>query len=183
MNLTPIEFYLFLALVIPIGVCFVKWKYSMKWIGATAVCAALSWVYFNLWMGKLDPPDNGFTNFVYLVTGWFWLLPIFGIFWMVFRLAERRLTDERRKSIGGWGFKTCSALSVIIVAWNLFGRMSEQRAIIEARQLLEQRGYKPSGGEISDFDDGHWVIRYPDTEFGEIRLTRNGQMSWIGGPG
>lgn len=155
----------------------------MKWIAAAAVCSTLSWIYFNLWMGKLDPPDNGFANFVYLVTGWFWLLPIFGVFWIVFKLAERRLSDDWRENIGGWGFKLCSALTALIVAWNLFGRMSEHRAIIEARQQLEERGYKPEGREIPDYDDGHWIIRYPDTEFGEIRLHRNGRMSWIGGPG
>ena len=183
MNLTPIEFYLILAFVIPLGVCFVKWRYSMKWIGAVTLCAALSWVYFNLWMSKLDPPDNGFANLVYLVTGWFWLLPIFVMFWIVFRLVEPRLRDGRQVGIGQWGLKICSVITALIVGWNLFGRMSEERAILEARHQLKERGYKPEGREIPDYDDGHWIIRYPDTEFGEIRLTRNGQMSWIGGPG
>ncbi len=183
MNLTPIELYLFLLVVIPLGVCFMKWRYSMKWISAAAVCAVLSWVYFNFWMGKLDPPDNGLANFVYLVSGWFWLLPIFGVFLIVFLLIERHLQANRRGGIGEWGFKICSVLTALIVTWNLFGRMSEPRAIREARQQLEKRGYKPEGREIPYYDDGHWIIRYPDTEFGEIRLTRNGKMSWIGGSG
>lgn len=131
---------------------------------------------------KLDPPDNGLTNVVHLVTGWFWLLPIYGVFYAIFRLLEHRLHGNRRKNIGDWGFKTCFTLTALIITWNLFGRMSEQRAIIEARQQLEQRGYKAEGREISVYENGHWIVRYPDTEFGEIRLSRNGKMSWIGGP-
>jgi hypothetical protein len=61
--------------------------------------------------------------------------------------------------------------------------MSAERAVTQARIELEERGHKPSGREIPDFEDGHWIIRYPDSDFGEIRLTRNGRMSWIGGPG
>ncbi|MFO1440234.1 MAG: hypothetical protein U1F81_18070 [Verrucomicrobiaceae bacterium] len=183
MNLTPIELYLILLLIIPLGVCFWKWKSSSGWFPATAICSALSWIYFNLWMAKLDPPDNGFANAVYLVTGWFWFLPIFAIIWIFFRLLECRLAVEKRQRIGACGFIACAAASSIIIAWNLFGRMSEQRAITEARHQLKERGLKPQGREIPEYDDGHWIIRYPDTDFGEIRLTQNGKMSWIGGPG
>ena len=183
MNLTPIELYLILLLIIPLGVCFWKWKSSSGWLPATVICSALSWIYFNLWMAKLDPPDNGFANAVYLVTGWFWFLPIFAIIWIFFRLLECRLAVEKRQRIGACGFIACAAASSIIIAWNLFGRMSEQRAIPEARHQLKERGLKPQGREIAEYDDGHWIIRYPDTDFGEIRLTQNGKMSWIGGPG
>lgn len=61
--------------------------------------------------------------------------------------------------------------------------MSAGRAAVEARAELRARGFEPKGREILDYGDGHWIVRYPDTEFGEIRLTRNGSMSWIGGPG
>lgn len=133
-------------------------------------------------MGKLDPPENGFSNFVYLVTGWFWLLPIFGVLRMVFGLVESRLSNESRQVAGRRGFKVCSIITAIIVVWNLFGRMSEPRALTEARHLLEQKGYKAEGREIPDYVGGQWIIRYPDTEFGEIRLTRNGRMERIGQP-
>ncbi len=181
MNLLPIELYLILVIVIPLGVCFAKWKYSIRWRASTLICAGLSWMYFNLWMMKLDPPGNAFANFVYLVSGWLWLLPIFGVLFVIFHLIESRLLQPIRDKIGSWGFTLCSAVSVIIVIWNIFGRMSEQRAITAARHELKKRGYDPEGRELPKYDAGHWIIGYPDTEFGEIRLTRNGKMSWIGG--
>jgi hypothetical protein len=183
MNLLPIELYLVLVGVIPLGVCFAKWKFGMSWIVASMLCAGASWIYFNLWMGMLDPPDNGFANFVYLVTGWFWLLPIFAVFFVIFRLLERRPSSSARAKLAVLGFNTCASITTVILLWNLVGRMSAERAVKQARIELEQRGYKPGGREIPDFDDGHWIIRYPDSDFGEIRLTRNGRMSWIGGPG
>lgn len=183
MNLTPIEFYLTLAIIIPLGTCFAKWKYSHRWIAATAICAGLSWIYFNLWMSKLDPPDNGFANFVYLVSGWLWLLPVFGVFCLIFRLLETWTTEPIRIKIGTAGFSVCSTLALLILLWNLFGRMSEERAITEARHQLRQHGHEPTGRELPSYEDGHWIIRYPDSSFGEIRLTRNGKTSWIRGPG
>jgi signal transduction histidine kinase len=143
MHLTPIELYLFLLLIIPVGVCFWKWKSSSKWFLSTGACAGISWIYFNLWMMKLDPPDNGFANAVYIVTGWFWLLPIFAITWIFFSLIERRVSVERRQRIGEVGFMACALVTSIIVVWNFVGRMSEQRAITEARHQLQKRGLKP----------------------------------------
>ncbi|MFK7785260.1 MAG: hypothetical protein AB8B56_09095 [Crocinitomicaceae bacterium] len=183
MHLTPIELYLILLFVVPLGVCFWKWKSSSKWLLAAGICAALSWGYFNLWMAKLDPPDNGFANAVYIVTGWFWFLPVFGVVGLIFRVIERYLPIERRIKIGSVGFIACVSVSCIIVAWNLFGCMSEQRALTEARHQLEERGYEHQGREIPVYVDGHWIVSYPDTDFGEIRLTRNGKLSWIGGSG
>ena len=170
-------------IVIPLGICFAKWKFSIRWLVATLFCAGLSWIYFNLWMVILDPPDNGFANFVYLISGWFWLLPVFGIFAVIFRLIEGRLSQSTQDKVGSRGFTICSTVSVIIIIWNLFGWMSEQRAITEARRELIKNGYNPEGRENPKYYKGHWIIRYPDTEFGEIRLSRNGKMSWIGGPG
>ncbi|MCB1225398.1 MAG: hypothetical protein KDK99_06270 [Verrucomicrobiales bacterium] len=183
MNLLPIEIYLVLAGVIPLGVCFAKWKFAMNWKVAFILCAGLSWIYFNLWMAKLDPPDNGFANFVYLVSGWFWLLPIFAILFVGFRLTETRASSSRGLKVASVGFNICAGITAVIVLWNLVGRMSAERAVTQARIELEERGYKPTGREIPSFEDGHWIIRYPDSDFGEIRLTRNGRMSWIGGPG
>ena len=183
MNLTPIGLYLFLLLIIPLGMCFWMWKVSSNWLITAGICAVLSWIYFNFWMMKLDSPDNGFVNAVYFVTGWFWLLPIFGIGWAIFRLLEIRLANQQRQKVGSIGFIVCCVVTGIIVAWNLFGGMSEKRAIIEARYQLKKRGYEPKGRVVSVYEGGHWVIRYPDTDFREIRLTRNGGMSWIGGPG
>jgi len=155
----------------------------MSWIVASVICAGLSWIYFNLWMAKLDPPDNGFANFVYLISGWIWLLPIFCIFFAVFRSVETRSSPSGRSKVATIGFNICAGITAVIVLWNLVGWMSAERAVSEARLELEERGYKPTGREIPDFEDGHWIIRYPDTDFGEIRLTRNGSVSWIGGPG
>ena len=114
MNLTPIELYFFL--ILPLSACFWKWQVSSKWISTTGICAVISWFYFNLWMTKLDPPDNGFANAVYLVTGWFWLLPIFGVFYIIFRLVERCLVIERRPKIGSAGFMFCAVFSGVVVA-------------------------------------------------------------------
>ncbi len=183
MNLLPIEIYMFLLAVIPLGICFAKWKYLLPWTVATLICAALSWVYLNLWMMVLDPPDNGFTSFVYLVSGWLWMLPIFAVFLLPFRLMENRLTTEKKSQIGACGFSICAGITALILLWNLFGRMSENRAIIQARLELHRRGLEPRGKQIPIYEDGHWVVRFPECEFREISLTRNGRMSWIGGPG
>lgn len=177
MNLTPIEFYLTLTIVIPIGVCFAKWKYSHLRISAAAICAGFSWIYFNLWMRILDPPENGFAIFFYLVSGWFWLLPIFGIFFLIFRLMERFISEPIRLKIGTVGLSVCSTFALLVLIWNFFGRMSMDRAITEARYQLHQHGHEPVGREIPIYEDGHWIVRYPDSSFGEIRLTRNGKMS------
>lgn len=182
MYLLPIEIYLLLVLVIPVGLCFAKWKNSSTWLGTAFLCAVLSWIYFILWM-NFDPPDNGLANAVYLFTGWFWLLPIFLIFVIVFRLFEIRVSIDTRSNVGRRGFQICWRLTVAIVIWNFIGRMSAGRAIQEARRELKERSLEPSGREMPVYAGGHWVIRYPDTDFGEIRLTRNGGMSWIGGPG
>ena len=77
----------------------------------------------------------------------------------------------------------CAVITALIVTWNFFGRMSASRAIVEARQQLHGLKYESRGREISAYETGHWIIRYPDCDFGEIRLTRTGRMSWIGGPG
>jgi hypothetical protein len=183
MNLLPIEIYLILLVVLPLAVCFAKWKYSSLWTFATVVCAGLSWAYFNLWMMILDPPDNGFTAAVYFFTGWLWMLPIFAVILLPFRFCENRLSSEKKSQIGACGFSVCASIAIFVVAWNLFGRMSENRAITQARQELRQRGLEPRGKETPAFESGHWIVRYPECEFGEIRLTRNGKMSWIGGPG
>ncbi len=183
MHFTPIEIYLILLLIAPLGICFWKWQTSYRWLIATAVCAAVSWFYFNLWMWKLDPPDNGFANAIYLVTGWIWLLPFFGIFSALFAILGRFLSEKKKILAGKIGFTSCVAISALVIAWNLWGRMSEQRAITEARNKLEEFGYQPNGREEAVYKDGHWIILYPDTDFGEIRLKRNGGLSWIGGPG
>ena len=172
-----------LLAVLPLGVCFAKWKYSWTWTAAILVCAGLSWIYFNLWMAVLDPPNNGLANFVYLVSGWLWMLPIFVFSLLPFRLIENRLSSGRKLQIGAYGFSICAGIAVLIVAWNLIGGMSKSRAIAQARQELHRCGYEPRGPEIPAYEGGHWIVRYPDCDFGEIRLTRNGKMSWIGGPG
>ena len=183
MNLLPIELYMFLLAVVPLGACFAKWKYSVTWTVATLVCAALSWVYFNLWMMVLDPPDNGFAGAVYFFSGWLWMLPIFAFFALPFRLVENRLTTGRKSQIGAFGFSVCAGVTALVLIWNLFGNMSESRAIIQARLELHKNDLEPRGKQIPVYEDGHWIVRYPECDFGEIRLTRNGKMSWIGGPG
>lgn len=183
MDLLPIEVYLGLVFTIPLTICFAKWRWSLTWKMSAAICAGASWIYFNLWMSKLDPPENGFANAVYLVTGWFWFLPILGVILMPFKLVEVRMGMARRSQIGRYGIGAFGTLSVVLFLWGVAGRMSEERALRAAREELIERGYHPNGRELPAFVEGHWIVRYPDTDFGEIRLTRNGRMSWIGGPG
>lgn len=181
-HLLPVEWYLFLILIIPLGVCFLKWARSLDWPVAALICAASSWVYLNLMM-KFAPPNNGFAIAVYFVSGWLWLLPFFGVYFLIFNFLLGWISAERQKILGRGGFRLCATLTLAILAWNLFGRMSEERAVIEARQQLEERGYQPHGQENPVYEDGHWFVRYPETDFKEIKLTRNGQMAWITGPG
>ncbi|MCW1886631.1 hypothetical protein OKA04_17970 [Luteolibacter flavescens] len=183
MNLLPIETYLLLIVIIPVGVCLAKWRHSLSWWSATAACAAISWVYFNLWMAVLDPPDNGFANAVYFVTGWAWLLLPFALVAPIFRLIESRCPGEATCRMVSIGYRLCLMLTGAIVIWNLIGNMGKERAIVEARRELREHGYEPVGEEVPHREFGGWIIRYPDSDFGEIRLTRNGRMSWIGGQG
>lgn len=183
MDLLPIELYLGLLLLIPLAICFAKWGWSLTWKVSAIICAAVSWLYFNLWMGWLDPSDNGFANAVYLFTGWFWMLPIFVFFCLPFKLIENRLCAETKFRIGRYGFTLIGIISAAVLMWNVTGRMSEERAVRAAREELIKRGYEPRGRELPSFEGGHWIVRYPDTDFREIRLSKNGKMSWIGGPG
>ena len=182
-NLLPIEIYMVLVAVIPVGVCFAKWKWCLTWRFATLICAAMSWVYFNLWMMFLDPPDNGFAYAVYFVTGWFWLLPFFGVISVIFQVIESRFPDASGSKVAVLGFRVCAGVTAVIVVWNLGGWMSMERAVVEARHELLKRGCDPRGREIAIFERGSWTVRYPDSDFREIRLMRNGKMLWIGGPG
>jgi hypothetical protein len=182
-NLLPIETYLFLVAVIPLGVCFAKWKRALTWGSAMLICAAMSWVYFNLWMMVLDPPDNGFAGAVYFVTGWLWLLPVFGLVAVIFRVVESCFPGASESKGAVLGYHACVGVTAAIMIWNLVGRMSMERALVEGRHQLRERGYDPRGREIPVYERGAWVVRYPESDFWEIRLTRNGKMSWIGGPG
>jgi hypothetical protein len=182
-NLLPIEIYLSLMAVIPVGVCFAKWQHALTWWSATMVCAAISWMYFNLWMMVIDPPDNGFASAVYFLTGWVWLLPAFGLVAMIFKSIESRFPGVSESKVAVIGYQVCIGLTAAILIWNLVGRMSMERAVVEARHQLRQRGHEPLGKEVASHEAGAWIVRYPDSDFGEIRLTRNGRMAWIGGPG
>lgn len=182
MNLLPIELYLYLFGIIPVGLCFAKWRFGLRWRVTAGWCAALSWVYCNLAM-LLYPPENGFARFVYLVTGWFWLLPLFLLLAALFHFIGRKMVGDLKVKAGRWGFQACALAAAGILAWSVFGHMSQERAVIEARSELRKRGLEPRGKEIPAWEDGHWIIRYPECEFKEIRLNRNGQFSWIGGPG
>ncbi len=179
MYLLPIEICLALVIVIPAGVCFAKWKWEWTSMSAVFICAVLSWVYFFLAM-NFDPPDNGFSNLFYLVTGWFWLLPVLFVLLPVFAFAKRKVGRQRAAEVGSTGFIWCARLTIAILIWNVIGRPSENRAVQEARKELRRNGHEPVGRELPSYRQGHWVIRYPDSTFKEIGLTRNGRMSWIG---
>ena len=186
MNLLPSEIFAVLYLLIPMGLVAYRWQYDIAWWKLWLICASLSWVFFNTYMA-IDPPNNGFANFVYLVTGWFWMLPMFGLMLfsdlLLMRIFRNISQSPWRSRLGRIGFSTFLVASALCFLWGLFGQMSRDRAIIEARNELLNRGYEIVGPEDAVFLDRHWVIRYPESKFQEIRLNRNGSMSWIGGPG
>ncbi len=180
MNPTPVELYHLLFGVIPLGFCFGQWKYQWRGWTTALLCACASWLYFQLWMVRFDPPDHGLTVLVYFVTGWFWMLPLLGLLMLAFRWLDPRLSASKRAKMARLGFRCCVVSVVLIVAWNFCGRMSATRAVREARRELKEHGYQPHGREEPFYRRGYWVVRYPETEFGEIGLSRNGKTAWIG---
>jgi hypothetical protein len=186
MYLLPIEIFIMLYFLIPLGVIAYQWKQDTSWWKLTIAASVLSWLFFNASM-RIDPPDNGFANAVYYVSGWFWMLPLLGllyIFSLGFNLVFKNFSNSTlRKDIGKYGFRVFSVLSTFCVLWGVFGQMNSERAIAEARKQLKKYNYTISGREYAVFEDGHWIVKYPDTDFKEIGLQRNGSISWIGGPG
>ncbi len=178
----------FLYLLIPMSLVFYRWMSGVARWKLIIICSILSWVFFNTLMW-LDPPDNGFANYVYLVSGWVWMIPLFlillgidfGITYLWHRKSRFHHYLQARIGVYLFGFSALSIAFCIFIG--LFGQMSKAQAIAEARRALTDRGYDPAGTEEASFEQGQWTVRYPETQFKEIRLYRNGRMNWIGGPG
>ncbi len=184
--MNPTEVFLSLYLTIPLGLLALRWSRGIHRSILFGVCAILSWMFFNGFMA-ISPPDNGYANYVYLVSGWFWMLPFFsllmGLDVLITFIWRPFHGSLRQRAIGRFAFIGLLVISVFCALWGVYGQMSESSAVKAARYELEKRGYIISGREQPAFVQGHWIIRYPDTDFREIRLHRDGSMSWIGGPG
>lgn len=192
MNLLPIDLYLWLFPLVPFSLCWAGWGCGLRFRSAVLMCAPLSWGFFMLWFGVLDPPRNPVTGLSYAVTGWFWMLPLLGAGWLLFRGVGHLLGEDRRRVAGRFGWIACTGVAAVLLGWGLFGRMSGARAVHEARQQLISRGHSVGGpaetgwqrGRWTYFGwrPGHWVVGFPEVEAGEVALTRNGRLVWIGGP-
>lgn len=185
MYLLPAEIFLSLYLLIPMALVAFRWQHSIGWGTLTMACAVSSWIFFNALM-IISPPDHGLARLVYFVTGWFWMLPIlflllcmeFIIRWIWVKLDLPSL----RERFGEVFLKGISSVSTLILLWGLVGQMSRERALVEARRELSGLGYQTVGPADAVFSKGHWIIRYPETDFKEICLHRDGRMAWIGSP-
>jgi len=178
--MTPIEIFMTQFLLLPIGVCFTRWAFSFSWVSAFLLCAAVSWVFINLSLW-LDPADNGFANVVNLFLGWVYLLPVMGLSSLLFLIAGKKMNPEKRATVGRLGIKVIITIFAISLVWNLVGWMPESRAIKEAANRLSEHSYSPTGDPQARLEAGKWIVYYPESEFKEIGLTRNGKVSWIGG--
>ncbi|MBK1815239.1 hypothetical protein JIN84_06420 [Luteolibacter yonseiensis] len=186
MYLLPSEILLSLYLLIPVAIVAFHWRNAVGWVWSSVACAALSWLFSNTAM-FLYPPDNGLANFVTFVMGWFWMLPplwlLLSVDSIIQRIWMRSSRLPLRRHLGGVVFRHVSIISLVIMSWGMLGWMSRDRAVVEAGRELSERGYQIVGPEEAVFSKGRWIVRYPESDFGEICLTRNGRMAWIGGPG
>lgn len=186
MDLLPSEIFACLYFLVPLGLITYHWQYRVSGRCLTAICAGLSWIFCFLLM-TFDPPDNGFTGLFYLVSGWFWMLPLFGLLWWVSEKGGREWEGSEESSskrrLGRIAFVGISVFSIFCFSWGWLGQMSRERALVEARRAVTANGFRIVGPEEPVFEDGAWTVRYPQTEFKEIRLERNGAMAWIGSPG
>jgi hypothetical protein len=186
MYLLPSEIFLSLYLLIPIALVAFQWRSSVGWVWLTMVGAAASWLFCNAAL-FLDPPDNGFAGLVYFATGWFWMLPplwlLLAMDFIIHKICVKSGLLPLRQHFGGVVFRGISSVSLMVVLWGLVGWTSRERAIVEARRELSDQGCQIVGPEDAVFSNGRWIVRYPESGFKEICLTRNGRMFWIGGPG
>lgn len=186
MYLLPSEIFLTLYVLIPMSLVVYRWQHPVGRVTLTMACAAASWLFFNACM-VINPPDSGFGGLVYFVTGWFWMLPLFGILlgidFIIHLIWMKFVPTLPRERLGRVFFRGVAAVSILVAFWGLVGQMSKERAIVEAGRELSDQGYQIVGPADAEFAEGHWIVRYPESEFIEICLNRNGSMHWIGGPG
>lgn len=171
----------FMMLLLTIPACLVAAKLAypkLPWTVIRLVTPVLSWIVGNaiLWA---YPPDNGFAGAVMLFTGWVYMLPILGVFSLVYP-ALRRWSGSRGARAVAVGF---SVLTVALPVVGCFRWIPEPKAREVASHELQKRGH-------SEFDirgaertwDG-WILHValPDQSDYPVYLSRSGFCSGMGG--
>ena len=182
MHFLPLEIYLTLIPIIPLSLCFARWKFSLTWKQTFLMAATCSWLYFNYWLIEFAPFHDGPTQAAYLLGSWFGLLPILTIFAPIFHFMGSVLSPTSIKKYSTLGFLGTLVFSLLALLWSHFGWINEAEAIECARTQLIQHGHTPKGPEIAQFCDGNWVVHYPETKFQSIGLSNNGRVRWISFP-
>ena len=186
MNVSPSEVFAWTMLLVPIFLVFIRWSYrDITWLHLLFLGTVSSWVLVNVHL-RLDPPENGFANAVNLILGWIYFLPVLLLFW----LLEFLLTlvwkgfhaSQFKKRVSWVGLRISILLLTIGFGYGLFGWIGESYAIERSRTELIRRGHTPKGKITTSWSWGRWTIFYPETEFGQIVLDRQGKMSAIGDP-
>jgi hypothetical protein len=170
----------FMMLLITIPACLVaaKLAYSgLSWKVIWVVTPVLSWIVGNaiLWA---YPPDNGFTGAFTLFTGWVYMLPILGVFSLVY-LPMRRWRGSRGARAAAVGL---FVLDVALPVAGCFRWIPESKAREIASYELQNRGhseFKIRGAERTW--DG-WILHVSLANQSDypVYLSRSGFCSGIG---
>lgn len=181
----PIEYFvispIILLVLTPIYRIKVEW---VKWWHLFAGAAAASWVMSNAAL-LVDAPDNGVAYAASMIVGWIiypiLLLPV----WILDLAARRVIPTLRQKPELSAGVNAIVNGAHWVVAlglvYGLFGWIPEGGALVAARKELIERGYTIIGEPRPRWVWGEWRIEYPESDFSQITLDRNGRMTSIGG--
>jgi hypothetical protein len=171
----------FMMLLLTVPACLVAAKLAypkLAWTVIILATPAFSWIVANaiLWA---HPPDNGFAGAVMFLTGWIYMLPILGVFWLIY-LPMRRWSGShgaRGAMVGLF------VLTVALPVAACFRWIPESKAREAASYELRNRGH--SEFKIRDAErtwDG-WTLHVTlsDQVDYPVYLSRSGFCSGMGG--
>ena len=182
--MSPSDVFAWTMLIVPLLLVFIRWTHrDVTWLHLLILGVVSSWVLVNLHL-RLDPPDNGFANGVNLIFGWIYFLPFLLLFWLMEFLLSAVWKGFHASQFKGRVAWVGLRISILILAvgcvYGMFGWIGESHAIECSRTELVRCGYVPDGEISTSWSWGRWTINYPETEFGQIVLDRQGKMRSIG---
>ncbi|MEI6916160.1 MAG: hypothetical protein WCL39_13575 [Armatimonadota bacterium] len=171
----------FTMLLLTIPACLVAAKLAYPKLPWTAILLAtpvLSWIVGNaiLWA---YPPDNGFAGAVMLFTGWVYMLPILGVFSLVY-LPLRRWSGSRGARAVAVGF---SVLTLALPVVGCFRWIPESKAREVASYEIRKRGHSEFVIRGAERTWDGWILHValPDQSDYPVYLSRSGFCSGMGG--
>jgi hypothetical protein len=171
----------FMMLLFTVPACLVaaKLAYSeIPWKVIWLATAVLSWIVSNaiLWA---FPPNNGFAGAVMLFTGWIYMLPILGVFSLVY-LLMRRWRGSRGARAAAVGF---FALTVVLPVAGCLRWIPESKAREVASYELQNRGHSEFEIRTAQRTWDGWILHValPGQSDYPVYLSRSGFCSGMGG--